>query len=271
MKDDSAGLVVMHALLDAADLGVRVRFLLDDVFTTTPDQKLLAFNQHPNIEIRLFSPVSRHGVDSLNFLLNFERANRRMHNKSFTVDNAISVVGDRNIAEEYFQLKEDAVFSDFNMLAFGAIAKDIVTSFDDYWNHSSAIPIEQLASADKGYSHYKAHNPCNQQPLNRRRYRPSPPKSSPFRRQLPPTHRLSTSFSTILGLNPIESPPLLRRRSNRDKSIPGFIRRVGPAAVRHGPGEAELSRRRAPLVRFGHLAAVPSCLNQPFYLSQKSP
>jgi putative cardiolipin synthase len=69
-----------------------------------------------------------------------------MHNKSFTVDNAVSIVGGRNIADEYFQLKKTSVFADFDVLAFGPIASDILTSFDAYWNHKLAIPIEQLSS-----------------------------------------------------------------------------------------------------------------------------
>jgi putative cardiolipin synthase len=146
MKDDTAGQVMLHALLKAADRGVRVRFLLDDIFTSAPDQNLLLINQHPNIEVRLFNPISRRGMHWLNFIGNFRQANRRMHNKSFTVDNAVSVVGGRNIADEYFQLKETEVFADFDVLAFGPIAGDILTSFDAYWNHRLAIPIEQLSS-----------------------------------------------------------------------------------------------------------------------------
>jgi len=152
MKDDTAGLVVTSALIEAADRGIRVRFLLDDVFTSASDQTLLLLSQHPNIEVRLFNPVSRRGLYSLNFVGSFSKANRRMHNKSFTVDNAISIVGGRNIADEYFQLKDDAVFADFDVLAFGEVAKAISSSFDIYWNHQLAIPIEQLVDATDGES-----------------------------------------------------------------------------------------------------------------------
>jgi len=145
MKDDTAGRVMLHALLQAADRGVRIRFLLDDIFTSAPDSNLLLINQHPNVEVRLFNPISRRGMHWLNFLGDFRRANRRMHNKSFTVDNAVSIVGGRNIADEYFQLKKTSVFADFDVLAFGPIASDILTSFDAYWNHTLAIPIEQLS------------------------------------------------------------------------------------------------------------------------------
>lgn len=147
MKDDAAGAVVSAALLRAAERGVRIRFLLDDIFTTAPDGGLLALNSHPNIQVRLFNPISRRGLHSLNFVAHFRRANRRMHSKSFIVDNAAAIVGGRNIADEYFQLKGDAVFSDFDVLAFGPVVRPLSDSFDAYWNHALAIPMEQLRSA----------------------------------------------------------------------------------------------------------------------------
>jgi putative cardiolipin synthase len=144
IKDDTAGAVIANALLKAGDRGVRVRFLLDDIFSTFPDDSFLLINQHPNIDIRIFNPLSRLGVSVLNFASNFKQANRRMHNKSFTADNSISVVGGRNIADEYFQLKTDSVFVDFDVIAMGPIATEISKSFDDYWNHKLAVPIEQF-------------------------------------------------------------------------------------------------------------------------------
>jgi len=145
MKDDAAGAVMMNALLKAADRGVRIRFLLDDIFTTARDRGLLLIDQHPNIEVRLFNPVSRRGFHTLNFIGDFRQANRRMHSKSFTVDNQISVVGGRNIADEYFQLKTGSVFVDFDVLALGPVTADISKLFDEYWNHSRAVPMHQVA------------------------------------------------------------------------------------------------------------------------------
>ena len=145
MKYDTAGTVLANALLKAADRGVRVRFLLDDIFTTVSDRGLLLLNQHPNIEVRLFNPVSRRGFYALNFVGDFRQANRRMHNKSFTVDSQVSVVGGRNIADEYFQLDTGSVFVDFDVLALGPIAGEISESFDTYWNHSRAVPMHQIA------------------------------------------------------------------------------------------------------------------------------
>lgn len=146
MSDDTAGHVVASALLRSADRGVRIRFLLDDVFSTMKDRNLHLLNHHPNIEVRLFNPVSRRGLYFMNFLGDFSQANRRMHNKSFTVDNALSIVGGRNIADEYFQLREGSVFSDFDMLAFGPIAQEISSAFDEFWNSPLAIPMEQVTN-----------------------------------------------------------------------------------------------------------------------------
>jgi putative cardiolipin synthase len=144
IKKDLAGLVFSGKLLEAADRGVRVRFLLDDVFTTAQDEGLLLMDRHPNIQIRLFNPVARGGVELFNFLGDFKQANRRMHNKSFTVDNSVTIVGGRNIAEEYFQLKDDSEFVDFDMLAFGPVAQGVSASFDGYWNHELSYPMEAL-------------------------------------------------------------------------------------------------------------------------------
>jgi len=142
MKPDSAGRLFANSLLEAADRGVRVRLLLDDVFTTVDDDAFLLLNQHPNIELRLFNPVGRRGIYHLNFVGNFKLANRRMHNKSFTVDNQVSVVGGRNIADEYFELLKDTEFRDFDMLAVGSVAAEISATFDQFWNHKLSVPME---------------------------------------------------------------------------------------------------------------------------------
>jgi len=142
MKPDSAGVLFVIKLLEAADRGVRVRFLLDDIFTTVKDDGLLLLNEHPNIEVRLFNPVGRGGVYMMNYLGDFKLANRRMHNKSFTVDNQMSVIGGRNIADEYFELLDDSEFMDFDMFAAGPVAAEIAHTFDRFWNHKLAVPME---------------------------------------------------------------------------------------------------------------------------------
>jgi putative cardiolipin synthase len=141
MKPDDAGLVFAERMLAAADRGVRVRFLLDDVFTTVKDNALILMDEHPNIEVRIFNPVSRKGIYALNYAGNFKLANRRMHNKAFIVDNELAIVGGRNIAEEYFQLDTTGEFIDFDMLSAGPIVQALSGEFDEYWNHKLAVPM----------------------------------------------------------------------------------------------------------------------------------
>ncbi len=142
IKGDLAGSLFTGKLLRAADRGVRVRFLLDDVFTTGLDPELSLLNSHPNIEVRLFNPVSRKGFQSLNFVVDFRRANRRMHNKSFTVDNLVTIVGGRNIADEYFQIRSDVEFADYELIGFGPVASSVSETFDLFWNSARAVPME---------------------------------------------------------------------------------------------------------------------------------
>lgn len=146
MKPDAAGHIFAGALLEAADRGVRVRFLLDDIFTTVDDVYLMALNRHPNIEVRLFNPIARDGVEFLNFLGDFKHANRRMHNKSLTADNQATIIGGRNIAEEYFELEAGGEFLDFDVVGVGDVARDASDQFDLFWNNERALPIDIVAS-----------------------------------------------------------------------------------------------------------------------------
>jgi putative cardiolipin synthase len=146
MKGDTAGQVFAGSLLRAADRGVRVRFLLDDVFSTIEDEELELLSVHPNIEMRLYNPIARKGVGIVNFFADFRRANRRMHNKSFTVDNQVTIVGGRNIADEYFDLRPEGEFMDLDVLALGPIAGEVSKVFDRFWNNRRSVPMEAFAS-----------------------------------------------------------------------------------------------------------------------------
>ena len=145
MKPDNAGLVFTNKLMEAADRGVRVRLLLDDIFTTVDDSYFSFMNAHPNIDVRIFNPISRKGLYLFNYIGHFSLTNRRMHNKSFIVDNQAAIVGGRNIAVEYFQLETTGEFIDFDMFSTGPIVKDISDSFDTYWNNELAVPMEALS------------------------------------------------------------------------------------------------------------------------------
>ncbi len=144
MKDDIVGAMMTAKLIEAADRGVKVRFLLDDIFTTINDVDLFVLDEHENIEVRLFNPIARRGIKHLNYLWNFARANRRMHNKSFTADGSFTIVGGRNLAAEYFSLSDDTEFFDLDVLAVGPVVKEVAATFDSFWNFPKALGIEHL-------------------------------------------------------------------------------------------------------------------------------
>ena len=142
---DTSGKLLLDALLRAADRGVRVRLLLDDIGTAADDGGLLMLAAHPRIEVRLFNPLATRGARTLGLLAEFERTNRRMHNKSFTVDNQTSIVGGRNVGDEYFAAREDVEMRDFDVVAVGPVVPQVSAAFDLYWNSAVVFPIEALA------------------------------------------------------------------------------------------------------------------------------
>lgn len=143
-RDDLSSNLLLLSLCQAADRGVRVRLLLDDNGASGLDATLAALNHHKNIEVRLFNPFAQRSVKVLGYLTDFKRLNRRMHNKSFTVDNQLSIVGGRNVADEYFGVHSGILFSDLDVLASGPVVDQVSQDFDRYWNSLSAYPVETL-------------------------------------------------------------------------------------------------------------------------------
>ena len=137
---DHVGYLLFQALWQAAERGVRVRLLLDDLNTTGLDSTIAALDAHPNIDVRLYNPVVIRNNRVLNFATDFTRVNRRMHNKSFTADNQATVVGGRNIADEYFGAGSGLSFADLDVLAVGPAVPEVSKEFDVYWNSASAYP-----------------------------------------------------------------------------------------------------------------------------------
>ncbi len=144
-KKDQAGKVLVERLFRAADRGVRVRLLLDDLGTMPSDEVLLAIDSHPNIEVRMFNPVALRSPRMLGMLAEFSRINRRMHNKSFIADGQVAIVGGRNIGDEYFDASAAANFADLDVAVIGPVVKETASAFDLYWNHRAAIPISLLS------------------------------------------------------------------------------------------------------------------------------
>jgi putative cardiolipin synthase len=153
VHNDAAGQLFASRLLDAADRGVRVRLLIDDMDTSGYDAMTAALTRHPNIEIRLFNPFRRGPGRLIASAFEFDRINRRMHNKSMTFDNEVTIVGGRNIGEEYFAAREDSNYDDLDLLAAGPVAKEVSRSFDAYWNSPYAVPAAAVVrDRDAGLS-----------------------------------------------------------------------------------------------------------------------
>ncbi|KAA2215254.1 phospholipase D family protein [Pseudoroseomonas oryzae] len=141
---DLTGTLLLDELRAAAERGVRVRLLLDDNGTSGLDARLAALHAHPGIEVRLFNPFAVRHPKWIGFLTDFSRANRRMHNKSFTADSQATIVGGRNVGDEYFGAAEGALFADLDVLAIGAVVPEVAADFDRYWASLSSYPVDLI-------------------------------------------------------------------------------------------------------------------------------
>jgi putative cardiolipin synthase len=142
--DDLSGTLLFDALRDAANRGVRVRLLLDDNGTSGIDSTLAALDAHPNIEVRLFNPFVIRKPRVVNYVTDFSRLNRRMHNKSFTADNQVTIVGGRNVGDEYFGAGDAVLFADLDVMAVGPVVREVSWQFDRYWSSDSAYPLDRV-------------------------------------------------------------------------------------------------------------------------------
>ncbi len=142
--DDLTGREMAASIMRAADRGVRVRLLLDDLGTNADDQFLLALASHPNVQVRLFNPVSNRTFKKLGSAIEFFRVNRRMHNKALIADNQAAILGGRNIGDEYFGASSTVAFGDLDVLVHGPVVRDVSSAFDLYWNSDAAYPIDNL-------------------------------------------------------------------------------------------------------------------------------
>lgn len=153
-ETDLTGWLLLHDVVTAADRGVRVRLLLDDVTVQGYDPTFLALNQHPNIEVRLFNPIRNRGhigLRALEFALGLSRFNRRLHCKAWIADGRMAIVGGRNVGDAYFGAasrgpmgKRQRMFKDADMLVTGPLVPQIETLFDSYWNLGLVLPILSL-------------------------------------------------------------------------------------------------------------------------------
>lgn len=147
-RDDDTGALLTQALLKAADRGVRVRLLVDDLNILRKDDDVTALDAHPRIEMRIFNPFATRGDSAwarfASFISDPVRLNRRMHNKCFVTDNLCAIVGGRNIGDEYFDAGRDFGFGDLDVLSVGPVVRKISQSFDQYWNSAYAYPLSVM-------------------------------------------------------------------------------------------------------------------------------
>ncbi|MBF5014396.1 phospholipase D family protein [Burkholderia pseudomultivorans] len=180
--EDTTGKLLLGAALYAADRGVRVRMLVDDLNFRDIDRVMAALNTHPNIEIRVFNPfgASQQGVvrRTADFLTRIDSFTRRMHNKAMIADNQLAIVGGRNLGDEYFSASQTLQFRDLDVLAAGPVTNEISGSFDAYWSSASSYPLRVLnhqsfdpkdldAMRDELRDHWRKNaDPYNAKPLN---------------------------------------------------------------------------------------------------------
>lgn len=153
-RNDKTGRLLLSALYEAAERGVRVRLLLDDLNTRSLEGVLYHLHAHENIEVRLFNPFVHRNSRVWGFVTDFNRANRRMHNKSFTADNQATIVGGRNIGDGYFGTDENLLFADLDVLAIGPVVQEVSLDFDHFWASRSAFPLDFVADVTRKSSRY---------------------------------------------------------------------------------------------------------------------
>ncbi len=144
IHNDVVGSLFIDKLYKAAERGVRVRLLVDDIDQGGRDDGAAILDAHPNIEVRIFNPFDRNIGRTIQYVTGLGKQTRRAHNKSFTVDSQVTILGGRNIGDEYFNADPKLAFLDIDVLSTGPVARDVSSSFDQYWNHELSYPISTL-------------------------------------------------------------------------------------------------------------------------------
>jgi len=184
---DNVGLIAADYLVRAADRGVRVRVLVDDILVEADADELLALDSRPNLDIRIYNPSTNIGKSLprkvFNVVTDFRGINQRMHNKTFTVDGRIVITGGRNIADEYFDYDHEYNFRDRDVLLMGGVAADVQRSFEEFWNDPLSVPVADLVTSPEDadaqaarleWLHRYACDPANYWPQVRERVQQVP-------------------------------------------------------------------------------------------------
>ncbi len=141
---DTVGNLLLNKVLEAADRDVRIRMLIDDIYGNVDEDDWVALDAHPNIEVRFFNPWVRGKSRTLQYITRLKDINYRMHVKTYTVDNQATILGGRNIGNEYFEADPDLSFSDLDALAVGPVVQEVEAEFDEYWNSEYSYPAATL-------------------------------------------------------------------------------------------------------------------------------
>ena len=151
LENDATGHKLLRAVRDAALRGVRVRILVDDLYTADSDRLLVQLAAYPNVSVRLFNPFpSGRAFAATRWafsLFDFARVNHRMHNKMFIADGAFAIAGGRNIADEYFFSSKAGNFVDFDLLITGDAVPGMEAVFDAYWNSRRVYPLQKIETS----------------------------------------------------------------------------------------------------------------------------
>lgn len=145
---DNVGLIACDYLVRAADRGVKVRIIVDDIMVEAGPKELLTMDSHENIDIRIYNPgcnVGRNLGEKLGKLVtDFDGFNQRMHNKTFIVDKKVVITGGRNIADEYFDYDHEYNFRDRDVMFMGKAVSDVESSFERFWNDPLCQKVTDL-------------------------------------------------------------------------------------------------------------------------------
>lgn len=147
-SNDNIGTLASEALIRAANRGVKVRVIVDDLLIEAEDQTLIALAKHPNVDIRIYNPKHRVGTNAgqrlWNIVNEFKSVNQRMHDKTFVVDGVVAITGGRNMASEYFNFHHEANFRDRDALILGKAVTEVGKNFNNFWQHPLSVPVEKI-------------------------------------------------------------------------------------------------------------------------------
>lgn len=227
--DDLIGHLMARALHDAAERGVRVRILLDDMNAQDKDALMMALDTHPNIEIRLYNPFrNRSGLwRLLEMVQRVFSVNHRMHNKSWIADGRVAIVGGRNIGEEYFSARPDVNFRDLDLLVAGPAVGEANRIFDDFWNSDAAVPIAALAYPTRAQLRLLMRESAHRATID---------AAAPYLREVAASRQRAQASAAPLhwsrNVRIVSDPPMKHRRDDRhDWLVTGLAHRL--QASRH--------------------------------------